>query len=392
MDKKGFKTKAVRAGQSRTAENEHSDAIFATSSFVFESAEHAASLFDESVTGNIYSRFTNPTTKAFENRLAALEGADYCVGTASGMAAILALCLTTLKSGDNIVAARGLFGSTINLFNNILTRFDISTTFLSPNNIESWANELGPRTKLIFVESPSNPLCEIIDITKLAQISKSAEDCKLVVDNCACTPALQQPLKLGADAVVHSSTKFLDGQGRAVGGAVVTNDQQLANNIYGFLRTAGPSMSPFNAWIFHKGLETLAIRMKESCTNAARIAEWLNRHPKVSRVFYPGLKSHQYHEIAARQQSDYGAILSFEVFGGKSAAWQVIDALAIFSITANMGDAKSTVTHPATTTHSRITQTDRERVGISDGLIRLSIGLEDVDDLIADLTGGLMNL
>ncbi len=389
MEGKGFKTKAVRAGQSRTEENEHNDPIFATSSFVFQDSAQAASRFAETEPGNIYSRFTNPTTRAFEKRLAILENAEFCSGTASGMAAILAVCMTALKAGDHILAGRGLFGSTTNLFCNILSRFDIETTFISPADVRDWRGKLRENTKLIFVESPSNPLCEIVDIVELATVTREKSDCILVVDNAACTPALQRPLELGADVVVHSATKFIDGQGRGVGGAVVTNDPDIADGIVGFLRTAGPCMSPFNAWIFLKGLETLAIRMSESCTNASKVAHWLNDHPNVTRVHYPGLRSHPGYELAKKQQSDFGAILSFEVAGGQPAAWNVIDSLQVFSISGNLGDAKSIVSHSASTTHARIKPEDRERAGITDGLIRLSIGLEDADDLITDLRSGL---
>ncbi len=377
------KTKAIRAGQVRTPQGEHSDPIFATSSFVFESAAHAAQMFAEQKEGNIYSRFTNPTTRAFEQRLASLENAQYCVGTASGMSAILAICMSVLRAGDQIVATRGLFGSTVNLFSNILMRFNISTNFYSPSQIYDGA--AGPDTRLIFVETPSNPLCEIVDIAKLAQISRALDNCILVVDNCACTPFLQQPLMLGADVVVHSATKFLDGQGRAVGGAVVTNDAEVSNAVFSFLRTAGPSMSPFNAWIFLKGLETLSVRMKESCLSAAKIANWLQDQSTVTQVYYPGLKNHPGHELATRQQKDFGALLAFEVAGGQNAAWKVIDRVEIFSVTANLGDVKSTITHPASTTHARITKSDRKRMGVNDSLIRISVGLEDVDDLIEDL-------
>lgn len=381
------KTKAVRAGQTRTPEGEHSDPIFVTSSFVFDSAEHAAEVFAENRPGNIYTRFTNPTTRAFEQRLASLENAQYCSGTASGMSAILALCMTTLQAGDRIAATRGLFGSTVNLFNNILSRFNISTNFYAPDElIEA---ELHSSTKMIFVESPSNPLCEIADIGELAKVSKSLNSCVLVVDNCACTPLLQQPLKLGADVVIHSSTKFLDGQGRGVGGAIVTDNSEIARSVSGFLRTAGPSMSPFNAWIFHKGLETLPVRIRESCANASVIANQLQNHPNVTRVYYPGLKDHPGHSLAARQQRDFGALLSFEVIGDRSVAWKVIDSMELFSITANLGDTKSIVTHPASTTHGRIPESDRKRMGINDSLIRLSVGLEDVDDLIEDLQSAL---
>ena len=384
------KTKAVRAGQMRTAEAEHSDPIFATSSFVFDSAEHAAQMFSEAKSGNIYSRFTNPTTRAFEKRLASLEDAQFCSGTASGMSAILTLCMCVLKSGDQIAASRGLFGSTVSLFDNILRRFEIETRYYSPAELAS--GQISADTRMIFIETPSNPLCEIIDITRLAQVTKGLNDCLLVVDNCACTPVLQQPLALGADVVIHSSTKFLDGQGRAVGGAVVTNDADLAKAVVGFLRTAGPSMSPFNAWIFHKGLETLFVRMKECCSNANTIAHWLTDQSLVEKVHYPGLKSHPDHELATRQQRDFGALLSFEVKGGQSAAWKVIDSVQIFSVTANLGDAKSTVTHPTSTTHARVSASDRKRMAIRDGLIRISVGLEDVHDLIEDLECGLNSI
>ena len=384
------KTKAVRAGQARTPEGEHSDPIFATSSFVFDSAEHAANVFADQTSGNVYSRFTNPTVRAFEQRLASLEGAQFCTGTASGMSAILSICMTVLRAGDRIAATRGLFGSTVNLFTKILTRFNITTDFYSPDEI--YAHAVSKDTRMIFVESPSNPLCEIVDIARLAAVRQALENCILVVDNCACTPYLQQPLVLGADVVVHSSTKYLDGQGRAVGGAVVTNDAQLAKGVYSFLRTAGPSMSPFNAWIFHKGLETLAVRMNESCANARIIAQVLHDHSKVVRVHYPGLISHPDHALAARQQSDFGALLAFEVMGGKAGAWSVIDQVEIFSVTANLGDAKSTITHPASTTHAKVSESDRERMGITESLIRLSIGLEDVEDLVEDLEFALAKL
>ncbi len=381
------KTKAVRAGQVRTPEREHSDPIFATSSFVFDSAEHASQMFAEQEAGNIYSRFTNPTTRAFEQRLASLENARYCSGTASGMSAVLAVCMTALRSGDRIAATRGLFGSTVNLFSNILARFGIKTDFYSPDEIYEAVR--GTDIRMIFIESPSNPLCEIVDIAKLASVSKALENCMLVVDNCACTPILQQPLTLGADVVIHSATKFLDGQGRAVGGAVATNNAELANGVFAFLRTAGPSMSPFNAWIFHKGLETLAVRMQESCLSARSIAKWLHEHPKVNQVYYPGLVSHPGHELAASQQSDFGALLAFEVAGSRLTAWKLIDQVEIFSVTANLGDVKSTITHPASTTHARVSQADRARMGISEGLIRLSVGLEDPLDLVEDLESAM---
>ncbi len=389
MKDKGLQTRAVRAGQARTKENEHSDPIFATSSFIFDSAEHASLLFSEKIAGNLYSRFTNPTTRAFQNRLASLENAEHCVATASGMSAILAVCLSVLKSGDHLFATRGLFGSTVNLFNNILTRFDIQTTFMPAHDTEPFADMIRNQAKMVFIETPSNPLCELVDISKLARLTSSRQDCYLVVDNCYCTPVLQRPLDLGADVVVHSSTKFIDGQGRGVGGAIVTNNSKVADAVFGFLRTAGPTMSPFNAWMFHKGLETLPIRMKESCSSAGKVARWLDQHPYVTRVYYPGLEHNFQYELASRQQADYGALMSFEVTGGKESAWKLIDALSIFSITANFGDAKSTVTHPASTTHSRISAEERELMGVTDGLVRICIGLEDVDDLISDLSYGL---
>ncbi len=385
MNKHGFQTNAVRAGQQRTLENEHSDPIFATSSFVFDNARQAADLFAEREPGNIYSRFTNPTVRAFEERLATLENARFCVATASGMSAILTLCMTHLRAGDHLVAAAGLFGSTINLFNKILSKFDISTTYVSSTEIAAWKTAIQSNTRLLFVESPTNPLCEIFDIRALSNLTASAENCILAVDNCACTPALQKPLDLGADIVIHSATKFLDGQGRAVGGAVVVNDESFADSLVAFLRSAGPSMSSFNAWVFHKGLETLAVRMNAACRSATAVAAFLDQHDAVTRTHYPGLKSHPNHQLAASQQKQFGAIVSFEVAGGTLGAWRIIDALSCFSITANIGDVKSIATHPATTTHSRISEQERAVAGISDGLIRLSIGLEDQEDLIADL-------
>ena len=385
MSKKELSTRAVRDGQHRTASREHSDPIFLTSSFVFDSAEHASMLFGEKIEGNIYSRFTNPTAAAFQERLASLENAKFCIATASGMSAILTLCLCLLKSGDHIVATRGLFGSTVNLFNNILSRFNIGTTYLDPKSIESWPQLVTENVKLIFVETPSNPLFDIVDIQKLAATITN-NDCYLAVDNCFCSPVLQQPLALGADVVVHSATKFLDGHGRGMGGALVTNDKKLDDLFYGFLRTAGPTISPFNAWMFYIGLETLAVRIKQSSASAFKIAHWLNEHPSVKRVYYPGLKDHPGHELVQRQQSDFGALLSFEIKGGQSAAWSFIDALEIFSKTANFGDTKSTVTHPASTTHSRITKKERSSMGVSDSLIRICIGLEELDDLIFDLS------
>jgi len=383
-----FDTNAVRAGIRRSAEGEHAEAIFATSSFICESAADAAARFSGEKPGNIYSRFTNPTVRAFEERLAALEGGERCVATASGMAAILATCMGLLKSGDHIVSSRSIFGSTVLLFNNYLGKFGIQTSYVPLTDYAAWERAIRPETKLLFLETPSNPLMEIADIKRLADIARGHK-VLLVVDNVFCTPALLQPLKLGADIVVHSATKYLDGQGRAVGGAVVGDAERVGKEVYGFLRTCGPSMSPFNAWIFLKGLETLRLRMQAHSANAVEMARWLERQPAVARVYYPGLPSHAQHELAARQQAGFGGVVSFEVDGGKDAAWRLIDATRLFSITANLGDTKSTITHPATTTHARITPEQRRDAGIQDGLVRISVGLEDVEDLKRDLARGL---
>lgn len=384
----GFETLAVRAGQHRTAEQEHAEPIFPTSSYVFESAAAAAARFSGEKPGNIYSRFTNPTVRTFEERLAALEGGERCVGTASGMSAIYATCAGLLSAGDHIVSSRSIFGSTTLLFNNYLRKFGIETTFVPLHDMQAWAQAIRPQTRLLFLETPSNPLTEIADINTLAELAH-ANGCLLVVDNCFCTPALQRPLALGADIVVHSATKYLDGQGRCVGGAVVGSEQVVGEAVYGFLRTCGPTMSPFNAWVFLKGLETLSLRMKAHCDSAGRLADWLERQAGVTRVFYPGLASHPQHALAARQQSGYGGIVSFELDGGKEAAWRLIDATRICSITANLGDTKTTITHPATTTHGRLTPQQRDEAGISDGLVRIAVGLENFDDLCADLARGL---
>jgi O-succinylhomoserine sulfhydrylase len=384
----GFDTRAVRAGQHRTNEGENSEPIFATSSYVFNSAAEAAARFSGEKPGNIYSRFTNPTVRTFEERLAALEGGERCVATGSGMAAILSTCLALLKSGDHVVSSRNIFGPTVLLFNNYLGKFGIETSYVSLSDYGAWEKAIKPNTKLLFVETPSNPLTEIADIARIAKIAH-AKGCLLVVDNVFCTPVLQQPLKLGADLVVHSATKYIDGQGRCIGGAVVGNKELVGEKVYGFMRTCGPSLSPFNAWVFLKGLETLGLRMKAHCANALALAQWLEKHKRVKRVYYPGLASHPQHELAEKQQSGFGGMVSFEVEGGKDAAWKVIDNTRVISITANLGDAKSTITHPATTTHGRITPEQRAEAGIGDGLIRISVGLEDVEDLKQDLARGL---
>jgi O-succinylhomoserine sulfhydrylase len=384
----GLETLAVRAGQHRTPEGEHSEPIFPTSSYVFESAASAAARFSGEEPGNIYSRFTNPTVRTFEERLAAMEGGERCVATASGMSAIYATCAGLLKAGDHIVSSRSIFGSTTLLFTNFLQKFGIETTFVSQEDVEEWAQAIRPETKLLFLETPSNPLTAIADIRALAGLAH-AHDCLLVVDNCFCTPVLQRPLDLGADIVIHSATKYLDGQGRCVGGAVVGTQDVVGEGVYGFLRTCGPTMSPFNAWVFLKGLETLSLRMQAHCASAQTLAEWLQEQPTVERVFYPGLTSHPQHALAGAQQSGYGGIVSFTVKGGQAAAWKVIDNTQICSITANLGDAKTTITHPATTTHGRLTPEQRSESGISDGLIRVAVGLETLDDLIDDLQRGL---
>ncbi|BAU47305.1 O-succinylhomoserine sulfhydrylase [Sulfurifustis variabilis] len=384
----GPATRAVRAGQVRTSEGEHAEPIFPTSSFAFKSAAEAAARFSGESPGNIYSRFTNPTVRTFEQRLAALEGGERCVAFASGMAAILAICLGLLRSGDHIVASRSIFGTTVMLFQNYLARFGVETSFVPLTAYDAWERAVRPNTRLFFVETPSNPLTEVADIARLAKLAH-AHKALLAVDNCFCTPALQLPIPLGADLVIHSATKYLDGQGRCVGGAVVGSETLVGKEIFGVLRTAGPSMSPFNAWVFLKGLETLPLRMKAHSENALELALWLERQPRVKRVYFPGLASHPQHALARRQQTGFGGIVSFEVEGGKDGAWRLIDSTRLISITANLGDTKTTITHPATTTHGRLTPEQRAEAGISDGLVRVSVGLEDVEDLQRDLARGL---
>ncbi|NMQ20096.1 O-succinylhomoserine sulfhydrylase [Candidatus Competibacter phosphatis] len=387
----GFASLAVRAGQQRTFEGEHAEPIFATSSFVFANAAEAAARFSGTVAGNIYSRFTNPTVRVFQERLAALEGGETCIATSSGMAAILATCMALLKSGDHIVSANSIFGSTISLFTNYLSKFGIATSYVPLSNLAAWEAAIRPETRLFYLETPSNPLMELADIRALADLAH-AHGCLLVVDNCFCTPALQQPFPLGADLVIHSATKYLDGQGRCVGGAVVGDRQRVGVDIYGFLRTAGPTLSPFNAWVFLKGLETLSLRMRAHSESALHLARWLEAQPAVERVYYPGLPSHPQHELAKRQQSGFGGIVSFELHGGREAAWALIDATQMISITANLGDAKTTITHPATTTHGRLTPQERETAGICEGLVRISVGLETVADIQRDLERGFQRI
>jgi O-succinylhomoserine sulfhydrylase len=383
----GFDTLAVRAGQQRTAEGEQSEPIFPTSSYVFNSAAQAAARFSGDEPGNIYSRFTNPTVRTFEQRLAALEGGERCVATASGMAAISATCLALLQAGDHIVSSRSVFGTTVVLFDKYIAKFGVDVSFVPLTDYAAWEKAIRPETRFLFLETPSNPLTETADISRLAQLAHD-NDCLLIVDNCFCTPALQQPLKLGADIVIHSATKYIDGQGRCIGGAVVGPEDLVGQDVYGVIRTAGFSMSPFNAWVFLKGLETLKLRMRAHSQNAAELAAWLQEQQCVDKVHFPGLADHPQHELASRQQQDFGGVLSFELKGGKEQAWKVIDATELISITANLGDAKSTITHPATTTHGRLTPEARADAGISDGLIRIAVGLEDVNDLKQDLSRG----
>ena len=381
-------TIAIRAGHRRTAEGEHSEPIFPTSSFVFASAAEAAARFAGDQPGNIYSRFTNPTVRIFEERLAAMEGGDCAVATASGMAAIMAVCLGLLEAGDHIVSSRSIFGTTTILFNRYMQRFGVATRYVPLDDLEAWERAITPATRLLFVETPSNPLTGLGDIRALADLAH-AHGCLLVVDNAFCTPALQRPLDLGADIVVHSATKYLDGQGRCMGGAVVGDDKRVGEEVYGVLRTTGPSLSPFNAWVFLKGLETLDLRMRAHSRNAARLAAWLEARPEVEKVFYPGLESHPQHALAQAQQRGFGGILSFIVKGGQASAWRVIDATRMLSITANLGDVKTTITHPATTTHGRLSDEDKAEAGIAAGLIRVAVGLESIDDIQADLARGL---
>jgi O-succinylhomoserine sulfhydrylase len=387
----GFATQAIRTGHRRTPEGEHGEPIFPTSSFVFASAAEAAARFSGDEPGNIYSRFTNPTVRNFEQRLAALEGGESCVATASGMAAIMATCLGLLQSGDHIVSSKSVFGSTTLLFTKYLSRFGIETSFVTLSDYAAWEQAIGPKTKLLFLETPSNPLTEVADIARLSELAH-ANGCLLVVDNCFCTPALQRPLELGADLVIHSATKYLDGQGRCIGGAVVGDRERVGEEVFGVLRTTGPTMSPFNAWVFLKGLETLELRMQAHSRNAQRLAEWLEAQPQVERVYFPGLPSHPQYELARRQQSAPGGIVSFDLKGGQTAAWSLIDATRMLSITANLGDTKTTVTHPASTTHGRLTPEQRVEAGIGHGLVRIAVGLESVEDIQADLDYGLEGL
>ncbi len=382
-----FDTLAVRAGQHRTPEGEHGDPLFFTSSYVFRSAADAAARFSGEVAGNVYSRYTNPTVRAFEERIAVLEGAEQAVATASGMSAILATVMSLCSAGDHVLVSRSVFGATVTLFEKYFKRFGVQVDYVPLTDLQAWSRAIRDNTRLLFVESPSNPLAEIVDIAALAELAHS-RGALLAVDNCFCTPVLQKPLGLGADIVIHSATKYIDGQGRCLGGVVAGRTEQM-KEVVGFLRTAGPSLSPFNAWVFLKGLETLKLRMQAHCAIAQALADWLVNQSGVERVYYAGLSTHPQHELAKRQQSGFGAVVSFEVRGGKEGAWRFIDATRLVSITANLGDTKTTITHPATTTHGRLSVEDRAAAGISDSLIRLAVGLEDVADLQTDLLRGL---
>jgi O-succinylhomoserine sulfhydrylase len=381
-------TLGVRAGTARSQFNEHSEALYLTSSFVFENAAAAAAGFGGASDEFVYSRYTNPTVTMLQERLAALEGAEACVATASGMSAILALSMVLLKAGDHVVCSNAVFGATVQLYGTLLARFGIETAFVPLTKLEEWQRAIKPNTKLLFLETPSNPLGEVADIAALSVLARKA-GAALAVDNVLCTPALQRPIALGADFVVHSATKHLDGQGRVLGGAVLGRNGPVMDSLVAFLRTAGPAISPFNAWVILKGMETLELRMLAQSERALALARWLEKHPKVARVHYTGLESHPQHALAMRQQRAGGAVVSFEVKGGKDAAWKVIDSTKLISITGNLGDVKTTITHPATTTHGRLTPEARAAAGITDGLIRLAVGLEAAEDLKADLTRGL---
>ncbi|MCJ8287637.1 MULTISPECIES: O-succinylhomoserine sulfhydrylase [unclassified Halomonas] len=387
QDEWNLETLAIRAGHDRTQEQEHSEPIFPTSSFVYGSAAEAARKFSGDEPGNVYSRFTNPTVRTFERRLAAMEGGERCVATSSGMAAILSTALALLQAGDEIVASRSLFGSTVSLFDKYLGKFGITTRYVELSDLDAWEAAMTPATRLLFAETPSNPLSEVVDIEALAELAHR-HDALLAIDNCFLTPALQRPLSLGADLVIHSATKYLDGQGRAIGGAVVGRDKEL-EEVFGVVRTCGPCLSPFNAWIFTKGLETLNLRMKAHAASALELARWLDAHPAVEKVHYSGLESHPQHQVASRQQQGFGAVVGVEVKGGREQAWSVVDATRMLSITGNLGDAKTTITHPATTTHGRLSDEQKATAGISENLLRIAVGLENLDDIKADLARGL---
>ena len=383
-------TQAVRAGQRRGPEGEHSEALYLTSSYVFDSASEAAERFSGEACGNVYSRYTNPTVRNFEERIAALEGAEQAVATASGMAAMLTACMSWLSAGDHIVCSRGVFGSTTVLLNRFISRFGVDVSYVAPTDYAGWQAALRPRTRMLFLETPSNPTIEIVDIARVSEIAR-ATAAILVVDNCFLSPALQKPLTLGADVVMHSATKYIDGQGRVLGG-VLCGSSALMEQAVAFMRSAGPSLSPFNAWILLKGLETLRLRMEAHSASALSLAQWLETQPGVLKVNHCGLASHPQHALAVAQQRGFGGVMSFEVEGGQTAAWRFIDATSLMSITANLGDAKTTIVHPATTTHGRLSDSEREEQGIRPGLVRVAVGLEDIEDLREDLARGLAAL
>ncbi|MBX6392230.1 MAG: O-succinylhomoserine sulfhydrylase [Burkholderiales bacterium] len=387
-DEYDFDTRAIRAGSVQSQFNEHSEALFLTSSFKFKNAAQAAARFANEEPGPVYSRFSNPTVGIFTDRLASLEGGEACVATASGMSAILTTVMGLLKAGDHILCSAGVFGATVQLFGGILSRFGLETTFVEGTSVEAWQAAVKPNTRMLFLETPSNPLMEVFDIAALKAVAQRA-GAYLVVDNALCTPALQRPLEFGADLVVHSATKYIEGQGRVLGGTIVGSKALVMDQIAPVLRTAGPSLSPFNAWVLFKGLETLRLRMDAHSRNALELAQWLEKHPRVERVYYPGLPSHPQHALAMKQQRAGGAVLSFDVKGGREAAWRVIDNTRLISITANLGDTRTTITHPATTTHGRISPEARAAAGIGEGLIRVAVGLESVEDIKRDLQRGL---
>jgi O-succinylhomoserine sulfhydrylase len=386
----GLDTLAVRAGIARTGEGEHCEPIFMTSSYVFDSAAQAAARFSGDEAGNVYSRYTNPTVRTFQDRIAALEGAETAVATSSGMAAILSTCLALLKAGDHVVCSRSVFGTTTVLFTKYLHKFGVDVSFVTLSDYDEWQAAIHDKTQLLFLETPSNPLCEVADLRQLSTIAK-ANDCLLVVDNCFCTPALQRPIDFGADIVIHSATKYIDGQGRCMGGVVVGREKEM-NEVLGFIRTCGASLSPFNAWILLKSVETLRLRMQAHSSNALELAWWLNEQPQIEKVFYTGLPTHEGHVLAREQQAAFGGVLSFRVKGGKEEAWRFIDATKILSLTANLGDAKTTIVHPATTTHGRLSDENKVLGGITDNLIRIAVGLEDIKDIIHDCERGIAAL
>ncbi|BCG63719.1 MAG: O-succinylhomoserine sulfhydrylase [Methyloprofundus sp.] len=381
-------TQAIRAGQQRSHEDEHSMPIFMTSSYVFKSAEEASLRFTGQQAGNIYSRFTNPTVNTFQQRLALMEQGERCLAFSSGMAAIMAVGMSLLKAGDHVVCSRSVFGNTVLTFQNYFAKFGVETIFVELSNLDAWQAAIQPNTQFLFVETPSNPLMELVDIKALADIAHQ-QDCLLVVDNVFCTPIMQKPLTLGADIVVHSATKYIDGQGRCVGGAVIASEEIIEKSIYPYLRTGGATMSAFNAWVFLSGLETLAVRMQAHCDSAFELAKWLETQDAVAKVHYPGLESHPQHELAKQQQAHFGGVVSFELKGGKEHAWRLIDATQMLSITANLGDVKTTITHPASTTHGRLAPEVRLEAGIKESLVRVSVGLENIEDIKQDLLRGL---